>query len=564
MLLWVRSGDTSEHRPDTFVGLERTARQETPPPNSVPQPEEVIEEPDLSGLGYADGSSHPIRTQALQSLGYVSGPVAPGPSGPTAPGALRPQTGAGPIGLGGASSVHTRKATRRYRGPGDVSTPAVDPSAGFFLGAPEIPDRVHDDLSREGYDHIPENDFLTVESAPLSTFSIDVDTASYANVRRYLRSGHLPPADAVRIEELLNYFSYDDPAPTGEVPFSVTTEVGRAPWNEEHLLLRVGLKGRSITDLPDRPRNLTFLIDVSGSMETADKLPLLKRAMRLLVDQLGPRDRVAIVVYAGSSGLVLPSTACSEKAAILESLDRLEAGGSTAGAAGIQLAYRVAREHYADGGINRVILATDGDFNVGVSDEGSLVRLIEKERADGISLSVLGFGTGNLQDSKMEQLADHGNGNYAYIDSLREAQKVLVHELGGTLETIAKDVKIQVEFNPAEVAGYRLIGYENRVLAAEDFNDDTKDAGEIGAGHSVTALYELVPAGMSVGRPGVDPLKYQQASEPEEGFPSAFHGELLTVKLRYKDPQGTKSKKLEFPVEATDASFDDASEDLRF
>ena len=418
------------------------------------------------------------------------------------------------------------------------------------------------DPSRESYAHIQENGFVRVSDDPLSTFSIDVDTASYANVRRFLNEGRLPPADAVRIEELVNYFSYDYAAPEGPDPFAVHLEVASAPWEEEHLLLRVGLKGREINDLPKRPKNLTFLIDVSGSMQPADKLPLLKQALRLLVDNLDSQDRIAIVVYAGAAGLVLPPTACSEKAAILQSLERLNSGGSTAGAAGIELAYRTAQESFIEGGVNRVILASDGDFNVGISDEGSLVRLIEEKREHGVDLSVLGFGTGNLQDSKMEQLANKGNGNYAYIDTLKEAHKVLVRQLGGTLETIAKDVKIQIEFNPREVAGFRLIGYENRVLAHTDFNDDTKDAGEIGAGHTVTALYELIPHGAPMSRPPVDPLKYQEPERRPEG--SAFTGELLTVKLRYKDPQGSTSKRIERTLSKGAGAFEKASEDFRF
>jgi Ca-activated chloride channel family protein len=418
------------------------------------------------------------------------------------------------------------------------------------------------DLSREAYAHIVENDFVRVADDPRSTFSIDVDTASYANLRRFLHEGRLPPADAVRIEEWINYFSYDYPAPEGADPFAVHLEVASAPWKPEHMLLRVGLKGRDITDLPRRTRNLTFLLDVSGSMQPANKLPLLKRAMRLLVDQLTPEDRVAIVVYAGSSGLVLPATSCSEKPAILAALERLSSGGSTAGAAGIELAYRTAQENFIEGGINRVILATDGDFNVGISDEGSLVRLIEEKRDAGVFLSVLGFGTGNLQDSKMEKLADHGNGNYAYIDTLKEAHKVLVRELGGTLETIAKDVKIQIEFNPAEISGFRLIGYENRVLAHADFNDDAKDAGDIGAGHTVTALYELIPATLPGPRPPLDPLKYQESEREVSNV--AFTGELVNVKLRYKEPQGSVSKLIERPVRKSTTGFEEASEDFRF
>ncbi len=341
-------------------------------------------------------------------------------------------------------------------------------------------------FNTESYAFIRENGFLSAAANPLSTFSIDVDRASYANVRRFIHDGVRPPVDAVRIEELINYFPYTDAAPgRGEAPLTVHTEVGVAPWQPLHRLVRIALKARSVDMREAPPSNLVFLIDVSGSMATPDKLPLLKTAFGMLVDQLRPRDRVAVVVYAGAAGLVLPSTPGSDREAILDALHRLEAGGSTAGGAGIRLAYEVARENHIRGGNNRVILATDGDFNVGASSDAEMIRLIEEKRAQATYLTVLGFGTGNLKDSKMEQIADHGNGNFAYIDNALEAKKVLVNEMGGTLLTVAKDVKLQVEFNPARVAAYRLIGYENRLLAAEDFRDDTKDAGELGAGHSV-------------------------------------------------------------------------------
>ncbi len=394
-------------------------------------------------------------------------------------------------------------------------------------------------VDREAYEHIRDNPFLAAASNPLSTFSIDVDTASYANVRRFLTAGQLPPKDAVRIEELVNYFRYDYPEPRGNAPFSITTELGACPWEPEHRLVLVGLRGRSLDEESLPPRSLTFLLDVSGSMNSPDKLPLLKRAMGMLVETLREEDRVAIVVYAGASGLVLPPTSGAHREEIQAALDSLRAGGSTAGGAGIELAYRVAADSFVEGGINRVVLATDGDFNVGLSSEGDLVRLIEEKRETGVFLSVLGFGQGNLQDSKMEKLADHGNGNYAYIDSYREAQKVLVSEAGGTLVTIAKDVKIQVEFNPARVAAYRLIGYENRALRAEDFADDQKDAGEIGAGHTVTALYEVVPVGVDIDLPAVDPLKYQG---PGTATPGRASHELMTVKLRHKQPDGDRSR----------------------
>jgi Ca-activated chloride channel family protein len=398
----------------------------------------------------------------------------------------------------------------------------------------------------EEYGHEEENPFLAVSAHPLSTFSIDVDRASYSNVRRFIVNGQAPPCDAVRIEELVNYFPYDYAAPTGDDPVAIHTELAPAPWKRQHQLLRIGLQARRI-DLRGLPAsNLVFLLDVSGSMATPNKLPLVKASMTMLVNNLRRDDRVAIVVYAGSAGLVLASTPGDEKAKILEALDRLEAGGSTAGGAGIRRAYDEAVANFIRGGNNRVILATDGDFNVGVSSNGELIRLIEEKRRSGVFLTVLGFGMGNLKDSKMEQLADHGNGNYAYIDNLLEARKTLVHELGGTLFTIAKDVKIQVEFNPARVRAYRLIGYENRLLADEDFADDAKDAGEMGAGHSVTALYEIVPAGVEtdVTIRVPDSLRYQTVRTPR----GVDRQELGFVKVRYKQPDGDRSLQLTHAV----------------
>ncbi len=413
-------------------------------------------------------------------------------------------------------------------------------------------------MNTEAYARIDENQFLAASDNPLSTFSIDVDTASYANVRRFLRDGSRPPKDAVRIEELINYFPYADPPPVGARPFAARVEVAGCPWSAGHRLVRIGLKGREIPLAKRPPSRLTFLVDVSGSMMPPNKLPLLKRALALLVERLDERDSVAMVVYAGNSGLVLPPTGGADHARILEALDRLEAGGSTNGAAGIQLAYRVAQEQFVPGAVNRVILATDGDFNVGVSDEGSLTRLIEEKAKSGVFLTVLGFGMGNVKDATMEKLADRGNGNYAYIDSLGEARKVLVEQAAGTLITIAKDVKVQVEFNPARVGAYRLIGYEDRLLKKEDFNDDKVDAGEIGAGHTVTALYEVVPVGEKVALPKVDALKYQRPAVATGG------DELLTVKLRWKQPDGDASDKLELPVRDGGATFAEASADLRF
>ncbi len=420
------------------------------------------------------------------------------------------------------------------------------------------------ELSRESYARINDNPFLRASMAPLSTFAVDVDTASYANIRRFLlRQNQLPPPDAVRIEELVNYFRYDDPAPSeGDPhPFNVSVEVARCPWKGDHRLARIGIKGRELDFETHRLSNLVFLIDVSGSMNSPDKLPLLKKAMRLMVDQLGENDTVSIAVYASAEGLVLPATSGDNKPAILTALERLIPGGSTAGAAGIQLAYKIATEQFIPGGINRVILCTDGDFNVGISDEGRLTRLIEDKAKSGVFLSVLGFGTGNYQDSKMEALADRGNGNYGYIDSLNEARKLLVDQIGGTLVTIAKDVKVQVDFNPAQVGAYRLIGYENRLLEAQDFNDDTKDAGEIGAGHSVTALYELMPPGLEGTVPDAPESKYVGQTSVPEGSTS---DELMTVKLRYKEPEGVESTLIEIPITDSGHDYSEASPNFQF
>jgi Ca-activated chloride channel family protein len=428
----------------------------------------------------------------------------------------------------------------------------------MHLAAP----RAEAEFNTEAYGYRKDNAYLRVADQPLSTFSIDVDTAAYANVRRFLAQGQRPPADAVRIEELVNYFPYHYAPPAGPAPFAASLEVASAPWAPEHRLVRIGLKGREVSDAQRPAANLVFLLDVSGSMNQPNKLPLVKQSLRLLVNKLRADDRVAIAVYAGASGLALPSTSASRKAEILDAIDRLDAGGSTNGAMGIHLAYDIAKANFVPGGVNRVILATDGDFNVGVTNEGDLTRLIEEKAKSGVFLSVLGFGMGNYKDSTLEQLADKGNGNYAYIDTLAEARKSLVEQAGGTLVTIAKDVKIQVEFNPAEVSAYRLIGYENRLLAKEDFNNDQVDAGEIGAGHTVTALYEVVPAGGELPdqTPGVDPLKYQRPAGPV----LLNHAELLTVKIRYKEPASDVSTPLEFPLRDTGARFEDASADFKF
>lgn len=415
----------------------------------------------------------------------------------------------------------------------------------------------------ENYDFIKESTFLDAQKNPLSTFSIDVDNASYSNVRRFLNQGQRPPADAVRIEEMVNYFNYDYPQPTGNVPFSVTTELSACPWNKANQLLHIGLQGKRVPTDQLPPSNLVFLIDVSGSMFSPDKLPLVKAGLKLLVEELRPQDQVSMVVYAGAAGLVLPSTSGKDKKKIIAALDKLEAGGSTAGGAGIKLAYKVAEENFLDGGNNRVILASDGDFNVGVSSDSELQRLIEKKRETGVFLTVLGFGTGNLKDSRMEQLANKGNGNYAYIDNIREAHKVFVNEFGGTLFTIAKDVKLQLEFNPAKVKAYRLIGYENRALANEEFNDDKKDAGDMGSGHTVTALYEIVPTGATSDTQAgtVDALKYQKTTLDPKAKSS---NEMLTMKLRYKEPDGETSRLMTKTVNSQAIPTDQTSDNFRF
>ena len=434
----------------------------------------------------------------------------------------------------------------------------------------DLTGRYRQDFDTATYDHVTENPFLPAASNPLSTFSIDVDTASYSNVRRFINSGSLPPKDAVRVEEMVNYFTYDYHEPEGDKPFSIDLDATACPWDSSHRLLRIGLKGREVANENRPASNLVFLLDVSGSMTPAERLPLVKQAMRLLVEKLTEKDRVAIVIYAGGSGLALPSTTGDRKETILRALEDLKAGGSTNGAEGIELAYKVAADNFIKGGVNRVILATDGDFNIGVTNQGDLIRLIEEKAKSKVFLSVLGVGTDNLKDSTMQKLADKGNGNYAYLDTIDEARKVLVQQVNGTLMTIAKDVKIQVEFNPARVASYRLIGYEKRMLRKEDFNNDKVDAGEIGAGHTVTALYEIVPAGSGATDPSasispVDPLKYQ-ASNPAAvaTTQSALSQEMVTVKLRYKKPEGDTSELTERSFVDNGSKFENAAPDLKF
>jgi Ca-activated chloride channel family protein len=426
----------------------------------------------------------------------------------------------------------------------------------------------------EQYELPPENPFRNVHEAPLSTFSIDVDTASYANVRRFLNSGRLPPPAAVRIEELLNYFSYSYPQPKGEEPFSVNLESAECPWRPGHLLLRVGLKGKEVHRAERPSSNLVFLVDVSGSMADENKLPLLKTSLAMMATHLTASDRVSIVVYAGEAGTKLDSARGNEQDKILNVIQSLGAGGSTHGSAGIQVAYDLAKKNFIAGGVNRVIWATDGDLNVGVTDDGSLVTLIKEKAASGVFLTVLGVGEGNLKDAKLEKLADNGNGMYAYLDTIKEAHKVLIEQMSGSLVTIAKDVKLQIEFNPAEVAAYRLIGYENRMLAARDFHDDKKDAGEIGAGHTVTALYELIPAGLKSDQasPPEGELKYQKPAKaaveekpaPGQLSDAAKSGELLTLKLRYKQPDAERSVLREFPLKERGGRFSGASRDFQF
>ena len=435
--------------------------------------------------------------------------------------------------------------------PGEVQEPMIMEDELLIDTEQEKPQNT------ESYDIIKENTFQSPLDHPLSTFSVDVDYASYSNTRRFLMNGSLPPKDAVRIEEFINYFSYDYPAPEGAHPFSVNTEMTACPWQPNHQLVQIGLKGKDIPKEALPPSNLVFLLDVSGSMDAPNKLPLLKSAFKMLVNQLDNDDYVSVVVYAGASGVVLEPTSCDEKSKIINALEELSAGGSTAGAEGLELAYKLAQENFRKDANNRILLATDGDFNVGPSSDAEMQRMIESKRDAGIFLSVLGFGMGNYKDSKMEAIADNGNGNYAYIDNLREAQKVLVNELTSTLFTIAKDVKIQVEFNPAKVQAYRLIGYENRLLNAEDFNDDKKDAGEIGVGHTVTAIYEIVPTGVKLAYNDIDPLKYQERQISDAAKNSK---EWMTIKLRYKQPEATTSTLLQTTIEDTN----NASMDMNF
>lgn len=443
--------------------------------------------------------------------------------------------------------------------------PAPAPGAGF-APAPQPPQVAPppppepNKASVEEYNRRDDHPFLLCQREPLSTFSINVDTASYTNVRRMLTvDNHMPPKDAVRVEEFVNYFTYNLPGPDGEHPMAISAEVAACPWRAEHQLVRVGLQAKRLTNDQSPPRNLVFLLDTSGSMDAPNRLPLLKQSLLLLARQLRAQDRVAIVAYAGSAGMVLAPTPGDRFETIRDALDRLDAGGSTNGGDGIQLAYQTAKESFIEGGLNRVILGTDGDFNVGVTGS-ELVRLVEKQRDSGIYLTILGFGMGNLKDATMEKLSKHGNGQYAYIDTLDEARRLFVEQIAG-LVTVAKDVKVQIEFNPGQVQAYRLLGYESRMLAHQDFNDDKKDAGEMGAGHSVIALYEIVPPGVKIDVPATDGLKYQKPLQPT---PAAGADEIMTVKVRYIPPAEQKSKLLTVPVAAGKRPFAQASTDFRF
>ena len=461
----------------------------------------------------------------------------------------------------GITKKRTYDTTRRYQTPTPQKDLEMDKKR-----LNEMPvlqeiiceEEIQDNHNTNEYDYIKDNDYLLAKTNPLSTFSIDVDNAAYSVVRQHLNRGVLPPKDAVRVEEMINYFDYHYAQPTGEHPFSVFTEVASAPWNSKHQLVMLGINGKNLDFDNIKPSNLVFLIDTSGSMSDNNKLPLLKKSFKVLLNNLPENSKVAIVAYAGSAGVVLPSTSVKEKKKILRALNRLSSGGSTAGGAGIKLAYKIAFQNYKANGNNRVILATDGDFNVGTSSSSEMVRLIQKQKEKNIYLSILGFGMGNYKDGRMEQISNAGNGNYFYIDNYSEALKVFKKDLLANMFTIAKDVKIQVEFNPAKVKAYRLIGYVNRKMANKDFNDDTKDAGELGPGHTVTALYELVPAGSSEKINGTDNLKYQKVQIDRTS------SELLTVKLRYKPIKSNKSKLIKIPVLTSKKEWKQASKDYQF
>jgi Ca-activated chloride channel family protein len=517
----------------------------------------------MLGARPADEKNVPAVVEPMRQMEQAETPT--GASKPKTAASAAPKADAlkevaifGMVGLSGAGMAQSYGSGHGRLGGVHLARPAATATAAPLTVSPEF--------NTEAYKKITDNPFRLVSEAPLSTFSVDVDTASYSNMRRFVVEGHKPPADAIRVEEWVNYFGYDDAPPAGGEPVAVASEVTECPWSPGHELLRVALTTQPIAQEAVPPRNLVFLVDVSGSMEPANKLPLLKRGLGLLARQLRPVDTLSIVVYAGASGLALPPTSGADQAKILGTLQNLQAGGSTNGAEGIQLAYQLAEKQFKKGGINRVVLATDGDFNVGVTSEGELERLIEQKRKSGVFLTVLGFGEGNTKDSTMETLADKGNGNYAYVDSLAEARKVLVHEAGATLVTVAQDVKLQLEFNPTHVKSYRLVGYENRVLADQDFNDDTKDAGEMGAGHHVTAFYEIVPmtakgSAEPQAVPAIDALRYQTERAPSSASAS---GDLVTVKIRYKAPGGQKSLLFSRTVQDHVVPLGSTSDSLRF
>jgi Ca-activated chloride channel family protein len=530
------------------------AEPATPAASSASDAPVLERAPEPSAAADAKSPARPAATSANKAAAAQRGA------------AIGEAYGAGGLGLSGIGTAGGGRADGRAFGAGHGRLGGAHAAAApkiIAQGSPQIVAQAPPpaEFNTEAYSHINENPFLAVADQPLSTFSIDVDTASYSNARRFLNDGQAPPKDAIRVEEWINYFAYDYPDPAQNEPFSVTSEVSSCPWNTTHRLVRIGLKSKAISQEATPARNLVFLVDVSGSMMPENRLPLLKRGLAMLARDLRKQDTLTMVVYAGASGLALPATSGAQQARILDALGRLEAGGSTNGGDGIRLAYKAAREHFIQGGINRVILATDGDFNVGTTSQGELERLIEEERKSGVFLTVLGFGEGNLKDATMEGLADKGNGNYAYIDSLSEARKVLVREAGSTLVTIAKDVKLQVEFNPTRVASYKLVGYEDRLLAKEDFNNDKKDAGDIGAGHNVTALYELVPKGAPAAAPQTDALKYQTAGAPA---PAASSNELMTVNVRYKLPRSDTSTKFTRVVVDNATPLDKSSNDFRF
>jgi Ca-activated chloride channel family protein len=511
--------------------------------NSTAQPAPIAERED----------KHRLAARPTAASQTAAAPSATAPAVPAESEVAAPAVSAAPAEIGrreagaAVAAKSARAAVADKKAVGDANS-----------HADVVDNRYNQDFNTEGYDKIVESSFAKVLEEPLSTFSIDVDTASYANVRRFLREGSLPPPDAVRIEELVNYFPYEYDGPSGNEPFAFATELSPCPWNDAHSLLRIALQAKRIDDREIPPSNLVFLIDVSGSMDEEGKLPLVKESLKLLARRMRQEDRISIVVYAGSAGIVLEPTPGSRTEKILKAIDDLEAGGSTAGGEGISLAYATAKKAFIPKGSNRVILATDGDFNVGASSDGELVRIIEEERKAGVFLTVLGFGMGNYKDSKMQKLADSGNGNYAYIDSLSEADKVLAKQMAGTLFTVAKDVKVQIEFNPALVGEYRLIGYEKRALAARDFADDAKDAGELGAGASVTALYELTPPSGASSR---DDLKYQSTRITPQGSSAA---ELMTLKFRFKKPDGEASSLIEKPVVISSRKLSQCSADFRF